>query len=65
MTLLAAPDIGAIIAVSISVPLFGNLMVALFPDRARAVLATPEQLRRMNLISGGLLNCVGTVIAAG
>jgi len=63
LTRLTAPDIVAIIAVSVLVPLGGNLALALFLDRARALLATPGRLRRMNLISGGLLIAVGVVIA--
>ena len=63
LTHLTGPDIAAIIAVSVWVPLLGNLGLALFLDRARALLATPERLQRMNLISGLLLIAVGVVIA--
>ncbi len=63
LTRLTAPDIAAIIAISMGVPLFGNLALALFLDRARALLATPARQRRMTLVSGGLLIGVGIVIA--
>jgi threonine/homoserine/homoserine lactone efflux protein len=57
------PDIAVILAISMLVPLLGNLALALFLDRARALLATPERLRRMNLISGLMLIAVGIAIA--
>lgn len=63
LTQVRAPDIAVIIAVSVLVPLLGNLALALFLDRARALLARPERLQRMNLISGLLLIAVGIVIA--
>jgi threonine/homoserine/homoserine lactone efflux protein len=63
LTRLTGPDIAMIIAVSVFVPLLGNIMLALFLDRARAMLATPARLQRMNLISGLLLIGVGVVIA--
>lgn len=63
LTRLNGPDIAVIIAISMCVPLLGNLCLALFLDRARALLATPERLQRMNLISGILLIGVGVVIA--
>lgn len=63
LTRLRAPDILAIIAISVMVPLLGNLALAVFLDRARSLLATPERLRRMNQISGGLLIGVAVAIA--
>lgn len=57
------PDIAVILAVSVVVPLVGNLALALFLDRARTMLATPERMARMNLISGLLLIAVGIGIA--
>lgn len=59
---LTALDIGLIIGVSALIPMAGNLALALFLDRARALLNSPSSLRRMNLISGGLLIAVGLVI---
>jgi len=59
---LTATDIVAILAVSMMVPLVGNLGLALFLDRARALLSSPSNLARMNLVSGLLLIVVGVVI---
>lgn len=56
------PDIVAIICVSAFVPMMGNLCLALFLDRARRLLQSPGALRRLNMISGGLLILVGVVI---
>ena len=57
-----AADIAAIIAVSAIVPMIGNLGLALFLDRARRLLSSPEALRRLNIGSGVLLVLVGMVI---
>ena len=57
-----ALDIAAIIAVSATVPMLGNLGLALFLDRARRLLQSPKALRRLNVISGGLLVAVGLII---
>ena len=56
------PDIAAILLVSAAVPLAGNLGLALFLDRARKLIASPENLRRLNVISGALLICVAGAI---
>jgi threonine/homoserine/homoserine lactone efflux protein len=56
-------DIAAILAISTLVPVMCNLGLALFLDRARQLLSSPENLARMNLISGVLLIVVGGVIA--
>jgi threonine/homoserine/homoserine lactone efflux protein len=56
-------DIVAILAISAAIPMAGNLSLALFIDRARAVLASPERVKRLNVISGVLLIGVGVVIA--
>lgn len=58
-----APDIAAIIALSVAIPLAGNLLLAASIDRARRLLTSPAALRRMNLIAGGLMIAVGMVIA--
>ena len=55
-------DIAAIILVSALVPMSGNLCLALFLDRARRLLQSPESLRRLNRVSGALLILVGMVI---
>ena len=59
---LTAPDIAAIIAISALVPMAGNLGLALFLDRARQLLASPQSVHRLNVGSGVLLICVGLVI---
>ncbi len=57
------PDIAAILFVSALIPLLGNLALALFVDRARALISSPESLRRINIGSGVLLIGVGLAIA--
>lgn len=59
---LTALDIAVIICISAGVTLAGNLALALFLDRARALLSSPEALQRMNIGSGALLILVGAVI---
>ncbi|MCY1128724.1 LysE family translocator [Frigidibacter sp. RF13] len=62
LTRITAPDIAAILAISALVPMLGNLALALFLDRARALLASPERMHRLNVISGCLLIAVGLAI---
>jgi threonine/homoserine/homoserine lactone efflux protein len=59
---LTATDIAAIILISALVPMAGNLGLALFLDRARQLLSSPESVRRLNVTSGILLIGVGLVI---
>jgi threonine/homoserine/homoserine lactone efflux protein len=59
---LTAIDITLIIAVSALIPMAGNLGLALFLDRARRLLQSPESVRRLNIGSGVLLICVGLAI---
>lgn len=59
---LALADVIAILAISALVPMLGNLGLALFLDRARRLLSSPESVRRLNLGSGVLLIGVGLVI---
>ncbi|MBL9074345.1 LysE family translocator [Tabrizicola sp.] len=59
---LTAPDIVAIIAISAAIPMVGNLGLALFLDRARQLLSSPESVHRLNVGSGVLLLGVGLVI---
>ena len=59
---LTAADIIAIIALSALIPMAGNLGLALFLDRARQLLSSPESLRKLNITSGVLLIGVGLVI---
>jgi threonine/homoserine/homoserine lactone efflux protein len=62
LTRITGRDVAAILAVSMTIPLIGNLSVALLIDRARRHLASPAAVRRMNLAAGGLLVAVGLVI---
>jgi threonine/homoserine/homoserine lactone efflux protein len=62
LTQVTRPDILAIVAISFTVPLLGNLVLALFVDRARTLLTSPAALRRVNLTAGWLLIGVGLVI---
>ena len=55
-------DIAAILAISALVPMLGNLCLALFLDRARRLLQSPQALRRVNVGSGVLLLLVALVI---
>lgn len=59
---LTIPDVVAIIALSAVIPMAGNLGLALFLDRARQLLSSPESVRRLNVTSGILLIGVGLVI---
>jgi threonine/homoserine/homoserine lactone efflux protein len=59
---LTAPDIIAIIALSALIPMAGNLGLALFLDRARQLLSSPESVRKLNVGSGILLIGVGLII---
>lgn len=60
---LTAPDIAAILAVSVAIPLAGNLALASLVGRARAYLASPRAVRRTNLAAGLLLIGAGVLIA--
>jgi threonine/homoserine/homoserine lactone efflux protein len=55
-------DVAAIIVISALIPMAGNLGLALFLDRARQLLSSPESMRRLNVTSGILLIGVGLVI---
>lgn len=59
---LTTPDIIAIICISAVVPMLGNLGLAWFLDRARRLLSSPSDVRRLNVGSGILLILVGLVI---
>ncbi|MCX7286997.1 MAG: LysE family translocator [Rhodobacterales bacterium] len=59
---LTAPDIAVIIALSAAIPMVGNLGLALFLDRAKQLLSSPESIRKLNVASGVLLIGVGLVI---
>jgi threonine/homoserine/homoserine lactone efflux protein len=57
-------DIAAIIALSVAIPLTGNLILAASIGHARKLLTSPTALRRTNIIAGGLMILVGLVIAS-
>ncbi|WP_264211632.1 LysE family translocator [Leisingera thetidis] len=56
------PDVAAIVTLSFVIPLSGNLALAGMVHRVRRAVASPRVLRRINLVSGGLLICVGIAI---
>jgi len=58
-----ALDVAAILAVSVMIPMFGNLGFALMVDRARALLRSGRALAMANRIAGGLMILVGIGIA--
>ncbi|MGI9394666.1 MAG: LysE family translocator [Boseongicola sp.] len=62
LTRLTVSDIAVICFLSFVVPLIGNLSLAVFLDRARSLLTSPESLRRTNIVSGVLLIGVGLII---
>ncbi|WP_050930160.1 LysE family translocator [Aestuariivita boseongensis] len=55
-------DVAVIVALSVVVPLIGNLTFALFIDRMRRFVTSPTALRRTNLTAGWALVLVGLVI---
>ena len=59
---LTAVDTALIISVSALIPMAGNLVLALFLDRARQLMQSPESVRRLNVFSGALLIAVALVI---
>lgn len=59
---LTVPDIVVILLISAVVPMLGNLGLALFFSRARALLQSPRAVQRLNRASGVLLVMVGLVI---
>lgn len=62
LTRITPPDIAAIVAMSIVVPLLGNLFFAWSIDRVRRLLSSPEAMARTNRIAGALLVVVGVII---
>lgn len=55
-------DVAAIILVSVTIPLLGNLAVAAFVGKIRGLMTAPAMLRRINIVAGILLICVGLLI---
>ncbi len=63
LSALGRADIAAIVALSMAVPLVGNLFFALFVGAIRGVLRSQTALRQLNLGAGGMLILVGLAIA--
>ncbi|MFN3955598.1 MAG: LysE family translocator [Pararhodobacter sp.] len=57
------PDIAAILAISATIPMLGNLALAALVGRVRLLLRSPAALMRTNRIAGVLLIAVGGAIA--
>ncbi|WP_299501408.1 LysE family translocator [uncultured Roseobacter sp.] len=55
-------DIAAILAVSVAIPMIGNLMLAAFVGQVRSIVTAPRTLIRINITSGLLLILVGMLI---
>lgn len=55
-------DIAVIVAISIVVPLFGNLLLAGFIGKLRKLLTSPKGLRRLNISAGIMLIVVAGII---
>jgi threonine/homoserine/homoserine lactone efflux protein len=62
LQVVTAWDIVVICAMSMAIPLIGNLAMATMIDRARRLLTSPEALARVNRVAGALLILVGLVI---
>ncbi len=59
---ITGPDIAAIVAASMLVPLVGNLFLALLVSEARGLLKSPRALWRINVSAGVMLIAVGLII---
>jgi threonine/homoserine/homoserine lactone efflux protein len=62
LTRLTWADIMAIMLVSASIPMLGNLLLAFAIDKARALLRSGAAIARTNRIAGALMIGVGVVI---
>lgn len=62
LTQLTGPDIAAIVFISFTVPLLGNLVLALLLSRVRGRLTSSRALRRTNIGAGIALILVGCLI---
>lgn len=62
LTALTWIDVAVIAGLSALIPLVGNLGMAVFIDRAKRLISSPDALRRTNRIAGALLILVGLVI---
>jgi threonine/homoserine/homoserine lactone efflux protein len=63
LTRITLPDIAAILAISVAIPMAGNLVVAGMIGRVRALLRSPSALARTNRVAGVLMIAVAAVIA--
>ncbi|MFV0300224.1 MAG: LysE family translocator [Paracoccus sp. (in: a-proteobacteria)] len=59
---ITAADVAVIVAMSTAIPFVLNMGMGAVVAAARQKLATPAGMRMMNLVSGGLLIAVGSVI---
>lgn len=59
---ITSADIAMIVALSVIVPLIGNLCFALFIDRVRNFITSSHTRRRINLVAGWALIVVGLII---
>lgn len=62
LTRVTGADIAAILAVSVLIPVIGNLFFALMIDKIRGLLRSGRALAMTNRIAGGLMIAVGLVI---
>ncbi|MEI4485073.1 LysE family translocator [Frigidibacter sp. MR17.14] len=62
LTRITGWDIAAIVAMSMAIPLCGNLITAAAVARARVLLTRPAALIWTNRVAGGLLVAVGCII---
>lgn len=58
----SVPDVAAIIACSVAIPLAGNILVAALVGHFRSAVTSSRSLRRINIGCGILLICVGLLI---
>jgi threonine/homoserine/homoserine lactone efflux protein len=62
LRVVTGPDVALIVGASMLVPLLGNLALAASVGHLRRFLTRPQTLRRINIVSGGLLILVGCVL---
>ena len=62
LTQVTMVDIMVICFVSAMVPFLGNVVLSLMVDRVRPLLRSPKAMKRVNIVSGLMLICVGLVL---
>ena len=62
LSAVTVPDIMVICVLSFLVPLVGNLGFAWFIERIGKALSSDQAVRRMHLVAGSLLICVGLIL---